>query len=115
MKPYSVLVSPLRSNHFNLGNKRAAAIVFIFDPDDMSRLPEDPIAGMFGLTPAESRLAALIAAGKSVRECSTRLRLTEGTVRQYLKSIFRKTDSTSQSELVNLILRSPLIFESDNR
>lgn len=111
-KPYSVFVSPLRSNYFKLGYKSAAAIVFIFDPDEKSRLPDGLIAVIFGLTPAESRLAALIAAGKSVRECASRLRLTEGTVRQYLKSIFRKTDTSSQSELVNLILRSLLVFSS---
>lgn len=57
-------------------------------------------AHRFTLTPAELKLADALGRGASVREAAGFLGIAEGTARQQLKSIFRKTGVSRQSELV---------------
>ena len=61
------------------------------------------IAQAFDLTPAESRLAALLASGASIDGAAEQLRISRETARNHLKSIFSKTGAHRQSELVNLL------------
>jgi DNA-binding CsgD family transcriptional regulator len=59
----------------------------------------------FGLSPAETRLAALIATGFSIERAVEELGIARETVRNQLKAIFAKTDTHRQSELVALLAR----------
>lgn len=61
------------------------------------------IGRAFDLTPAESRLAAMLATGSSIASASERLCISRETARNHLKSIFSKTGAHRQSELVRLI------------
>jgi DNA-binding CsgD family transcriptional regulator len=61
------------------------------------------IAEAFDLTPAESRVAALLTSGLSVDAAATKLRISRETARQHLKSAFFKTGTHRQSELISLI------------
>jgi DNA-binding CsgD family transcriptional regulator len=70
-------------------------------------LPEEWLQQLYGLTPAESRLALLLAAGNAPKEAAQQLQVGISTVRSQLKSIFAKTDTNRQSELVRLLLMSP--------
>jgi len=58
------------------------------------------VAASFNLTPAEIRVALALDRGISVREAAMELGVAEGTARQQLKSIFRKTGTSRQSELI---------------
>ena len=58
----------------------------------------------FRLTPAESRLAEALASGKSLHAAAEALEITYETGRSYLKSIFAKTDTRRQGELVARLL-----------
>ncbi|MGT2504176.1 helix-turn-helix transcriptional regulator [Bradyrhizobium guangxiense] len=64
------------------------------------RLAPDPalIGQAFDLTPAESRLAALLATGTSIASAAERLRISRETARNHLKAIFSKTGVHRQSE-----------------
>ncbi|UVC10927.1 PAS domain-containing protein [Rhizobium sp. TH2] len=57
----------------------------------------------FGLTPAEARLAALLAIGDSLENAASALGITRETARSRLKSIFQKTDTHRQGQLVALL------------
>jgi DNA-binding CsgD family transcriptional regulator len=57
----------------------------------------------FGLTPAEARLASIIAEGRSPEHAAKALGISRGTARNQLKAIFGKTDTHRQSELVALL------------
>lgn len=61
------------------------------------------IGQAFDLTPAESRLAALLVTGTSIASAAERLHISRETARNHLKSIFSKTGVHRQSELVTLI------------
>jgi len=58
----------------------------------------------FGLTPAEARLALHLAAGETLRSADAKLRMTYETARTHLKSIFQKTGTCRQAELVVVIV-----------
>lgn len=60
---------------------------------------------IFELTPAEARLAALIAAGATPVEAAELQGLSVSTVRSQLSSIFFKTQTTRQAEFVALAAR----------
>jgi DNA-binding CsgD family transcriptional regulator len=59
---------------------------------------------LYGLTGAETRLAVLIAQGRTVSEVCALLDVTPNTVRTHLKRIFQKTQTRSQSQLVYELL-----------
>ena len=82
-------------------------MIFITDPEAQSEAPAEVLQSLYGLTPAEAKLAALLAQGKSLTEAATELHVTQNTARTHLKHIFQKTGVNRQSELVKLILNSP--------
>ena len=58
----------------------------------------------FGLTPAEAKLALHLAAGETLRSAEAKLGMTYETARTHLKSIFQKTGTCRQAELVVTIV-----------
>jgi DNA-binding CsgD family transcriptional regulator len=62
------------------------------------------VSGTFGLTPAEGRLAAMLANGHAPDECAGRLGVKISTVRSQLLSIYSKTGASGQTSLVRMIL-----------
>jgi DNA-binding CsgD family transcriptional regulator len=63
------------------------------------------LRAVFGLTHAEVRLAARLAAGDDIASAAQRLGVSQGTLRGALKAIFRKTGARRQAELVALLTR----------
>jgi len=59
----------------------------------------------FRLTPSEARIAVCLADGKSLEEAAQEMAIAQETVRSHLKSIFRKTGTHRQGELVALVAR----------
>jgi DNA-binding CsgD family transcriptional regulator len=57
------------------------------------------------LTPSEARLACIIARGAPPAVAARELKIARETARNQLKSVFAKTDTHRQSELVALLLR----------
>ena len=58
----------------------------------------------FGLAPAEARLALHLVAGETLRSAAVKLSISYETARTCLKSIFNKTGTCRQAELVIVIL-----------
>jgi DNA-binding CsgD family transcriptional regulator/PAS domain-containing protein len=63
------------------------------------------LARAFGLTPAEARLASIIAEGFNPERASEELSISKATARNQLKAIFAKTGTHRQAELVALLSR----------
>jgi DNA-binding CsgD family transcriptional regulator/PAS domain-containing protein len=83
-----------------------AAVILLFDPRRRIETEDEVLTRMFGLTPSEARLTALLVSGMSVKQASERRGITEGTARQHLKAVFAKTGVASQQELLALVIRS---------
>jgi DNA-binding CsgD family transcriptional regulator len=79
-------------------------LVLISDPDHGIALNRERLQQIYGLTPAEARLAALLVEGKRLRTAAADLEISFETARTHLKRIFSKTNSESQADLVRLLL-----------
>lgn len=83
------------------------ALVTIASLREPGMLPDGSvIADHFNLTPAEKRLCAHLVNGLTLNECADQLSLSIETVRSRLKTIFTKTRTTRQSELISLFTRA---------
>ena len=60
----------------------------------------------FDLTPTETRLVVRLIAGESLRSCAQALGIQYETVRSYVKSVFQKTKTHRQAELVLVVIRA---------
>ena len=80
-------------------------MIFLFDeaatPPSLICL----ITKLYGLTRAESRLAEALLAGQSLEDYGDRAGLTRNTLKTHLRSLFSKTDTARQSELVRRLAR----------
>jgi DNA-binding CsgD family transcriptional regulator len=81
-----------------------AVAIFIADPEARPRDLSERFAQLFGLTPAEARLAARLAAGDSPAAVAEALGLSKHTIRVQLKALMDKTDTHRQAELVRLLM-----------
>ncbi|XBQ15923.1 MAG: helix-turn-helix transcriptional regulator [Oceanicaulis sp.] len=77
-------------------------------------IKSEPMSGadamsLFGLTPAEARLAVEMAAGHSLAEISDKRGTHISTLRAQLRSIYQKTGISKQSEFVSAIWRASAI------
>jgi DNA-binding CsgD family transcriptional regulator len=75
---------------------------------------DEPMLGreameMFGLTPAEARLAVQLAAGNTLAEIAETNGVNISTLRAQLRAVYAKTGTSKQSELVSHIWRAASI------
>jgi DNA-binding CsgD family transcriptional regulator len=67
--------------------------------------PAATLAKTFHLTPSEAKLACIIARGAPPAIAARELKISRETARNQLKSVFAKTNTHRQSELVALLLQ----------
>jgi len=67
------------------------------------------LAAVFGLTPAEARLAAALVRTGHLAAAAENCQLTTGSARQYMKRIYEKTGTTGQVDLVRVVGGSKII------
>jgi DNA-binding CsgD family transcriptional regulator len=65
-------------------------------------------AGLFGLTPAETRIAAQLFSGEGIRKAASTLKIALSTAQSHLKHILEKTATHRQAELVKLFYQVTL-------
>lgn len=106
-RPLQVLVSPLSTTDGPVDNGGPAAVLFVADPDHKVEVDQETLRQLFALTPAEARLAALIAQGEPLAGAARATGVTVGTARTHLKRIFAKTGTERQAQLVSLLLSGP--------
>src|SRR5208283_4169182 len=107
--PLHVTVTPLRSKtqiaDFPwIGVGTPVAIVTVRDPDVDRRRREINLRRRFGLTAAEAGLATEILKGDGRIAAATRRGISDATARTHLSSIFEKTGTHRQAELIRLLL-----------
>jgi uncharacterized protein YhfF/DNA-binding CsgD family transcriptional regulator len=103
--PYRVSIFPLWRDHTLRGlTSKAEAALFVDDPNDgTTPAPKDLYSRAFQLTPAEARLAVYLSSGASLTEAADEFGVTHNTVRAQLRSIFDKTNTHRQGDLVRLL------------
>src|SRR5579864_6564341 len=106
-RPFQILVTPLRSRASVLWPERASAALFLTDPESQVEPSDKMLGRLFGLTPAEARLAGSLMQGTSLEQSAEEFHLSRNTVRSQLRSVFDKTATKRQGELIRLLWSSP--------
>ncbi len=99
-----VIVLPLPPSHaMGQAWQQPAALVAIHDARGSSPLLPQVLRDLYGLTPAEMRLATLLTTGIGLPEACEQLQIGRETSRTQLKSVFIKTGTNSQAQLSHLL------------
>jgi len=110
-RQYSVIISPLWGNHLQFGLGKLSeplAVLFIADPMRSRVGTPEIMRNLFGLTMSEAKLAERLVSDLTLEEAAKDMGIATSTARSYLKNIFSKTGVNRQSQLVKLILSTPL-------
>lgn len=99
--PLHAWAAPLRGSHGDEGERLAA--VAVFDSARARQYPWPVAQALYGLTRKETRLLNGLLQGQTLEDYCAANFVTANTARTHLKSIFRKTGTNRQSELVRLL------------
>lgn len=103
---YVVRVAPVRPGM--AGFVLPMAMVLVSAPDE-SRVSEGELSELYGLSPAESRLAVAVAFGKRLNELAGEFGVQITTLRTQLSSVLKKCEVGRQSDLVRLVSNIPVV------
>ncbi|RYF13819.1 MAG: helix-turn-helix transcriptional regulator [Comamonadaceae bacterium] len=101
---YSVLSPQGAMGTFGL---RPVVMLLFYHPGSAPAIDGSLLYAVFGLTPAESRIATLLAEGLSLKQIAQAQGTQHDTVRKQLRSIYQKTATNRQPELIRLLLHLP--------
>jgi DNA-binding CsgD family transcriptional regulator len=86
----------------------SGSILFVSGATATSNLDVRPTATLYGLTRAELRLLEALLNGEKVGDYAKRRGVTLNTVKGHLTQLFRKTQTSRQSELVLRVFANPV-------
>lgn len=102
-----VLVKEIPASQWTVNRQRAAAVLFIRDPEaSVAETSQKIVQQLFGFTRIEAAMALSLANGNTIEETAENLGLKKNTARTYLRFIFNKTGVTRQTMLVRKLLGS---------
>ena len=105
---YTVVAAPLASES-SLLESGPVAFLLITDAKSASARPRSMLSELFGLSAAEVRLAERLMLGESPEEAAASLNVKVSTARWHLASLYRKTGTRRQAQLVRLLMSLPSI------
>lgn len=104
--PASVIVVPA-------GQAAKGAALFIAEPNQGVTIDAKRLAGLYGLTRSEARILARLASGETVDQIAKAGGHQLSTIRSQLKSVFSKTGTRRQPDLIKLVLSGPAVFATE--
>ena len=102
--PLVVHVHPVARRNTDFQPWPVRAVVWILDPGAGGRIDPDLVSVALGLSPAQSRVAAMLAEGKTVAEIASATGRKVTTIRAHVRRIFAKHGLNRQAQLVRLVL-----------
>ena len=103
-KTLIVHVNPVGAELTDGRTHRVAAIVLAVSPGSRVWVDPDLVASALGLTPAESQVAVMLAAGHTVRDIAGATGRKERSIHWHVQQIFRKQGIRRQADLVRRVL-----------
>ena len=96
-------VSPMPDAEGVFERGGAGALVLVVNPADRAGIDPERVREALGLTPAESRIAVLLAQGKSIDAVAAETGRQPTTVKWHLRHIYDKCGLTRRIELAELV------------
>ena len=91
----------IRNRHYQ--TSRIAALVLLVDPVDRTGIDPAQVRESLGLTPRESRIAAMLAEGRTLHQIAAMTGRSYRTIRSQLNPIFTKFGVSRQVDLIQVI------------
>ena len=110
--PLPLLVTAIQTGMIipELDYEGARVAVFLGDPYLEQPISADHLISVYSLTKSEAQVAISLTNGHSIDEIANLSNHSVHTIRSQLKSIFRKTSVSRQSELIKLLLSGPFAY-----
>jgi DNA-binding CsgD family transcriptional regulator len=86
---------------------RPVVMLIFYHPASAPPIDASLLYAVFGLTPAECRIATLLAEGLSPKEIAREQGTQLDTIRKQMRSIYEKTETHRQPDLIRLLLHLP--------
>lgn len=87
--------------------QRPLVLIMLYHPRSCAVVDHSLLRAAFGMTHAECRVAALLGNGMHPKQIAAELNVQYETVRKQLASVYRKTATARQAELIRLLLHMP--------
>ncbi|MCW5736792.1 MAG: hypothetical protein KIS73_21890, partial [Enhydrobacter sp.] len=105
-RAYMVAVMPYGRSLSFAGKAKPGAIVFVTDPTRRPVLTQDALMVQFGMPPAEAKLVIALVSGISLPDYGVQAGISYHTARALLARALARTETSSQLDLVRLVLAS---------
>jgi DNA-binding CsgD family transcriptional regulator len=106
-QPMSLMITPMPHLPVRWTSMDPRWIVFLFDPELHVMPVATVLAQELGISAREAEVAAHLSSGKSLKQISRCLSISDHTVRTHLKAIYAKTGLKSQVDLVRRVVTGP--------
>ena len=104
-RPYHIAISPcLHGAKYGSGSKPPRVLMFIDDPEERPEAPIHVLQRLYGISPAQSRVLALLLKGLRREQIADELCLSQNTIKTHERDLFQSLDVSSRSELMRLTL-----------
>lgn len=97
----------IRKEEVKIFGIRPLVMITFYHPKHNGKINMHLLHSAFNLTLAESRVVLLLMKGHVVKEIAQKNQVEIDTVRKQLQSIYKKTETCGQVELINLLLNFP--------
>ena len=94
----------IHSNNVNNGALLTHYLVLVVDQTNKNNALNPEFIHRYELTDKEQAVLVNLLHGKSIKQIASSSFVSENTVKTHLKSLFRKTDTKSQTDIVRLVL-----------
>ncbi|RDE06319.1 helix-turn-helix transcriptional regulator [Sphingomonas aracearum] len=110
----AVTIAPVDRGAPGMLPDKAAAIVCVQPDGEQLNHGVEAICQAYALSPVEVQLVCHLAAGLSVADTASRMKVKIDTARAYLKQVFAKTGTNRQASLLQLIVRHQGVIQGDH-
>lgn len=107
MNIMTVLVSPMPWEERNIG--KSAALFLNHETNDITQLTAT-LTETYDLSISEAEVTAYLSLGFSLDDIAERKSRSINTIRTQIKSVYKKTNTSRQNELVALVLNGPSLW-----
>lgn len=112
--PLVVYVTPMATGEELPREERLAARVVLAEPFSAPRVNAQRVSDALGLTPAQGRVVAALAAGGTVASIAAATHRTEAAVRWHIREALARLGLSRQADLVRVVLSTPGVFDDED-
>ena len=91
--------------------ERPAARVLLAEPFSTPPVNAERVSASLGLTPAQGRVVARLAAGGTVASIAVATHRTQAAIRRHIREALGRLGLARQVDLVRVVLPSPGVFD----